>query len=209
MAGITEAMVVDAAAKLTAEGVPPTIDAVRKRLGRGSYTTINQYLRPWREQSLAKPPDVLKILAKFVRVEALEDHFRALAADQYAALRLMADNEVAQIAARMDKVEDMNRRAMAGAEELRGELRRVAAEKATLEKQLTVCETQASMLRDALAAQEHTLQDVRGELFEWRQLSAAREAAIDQMNRQVQEQNETIARLQELLAVKPKRTKKA
>jgi hypothetical protein len=55
-AGISEYHVVQAAERLKALGINPTVDNVRRELGdTGSRTTINNHLRTWREQSQQKP----------------------------------------------------------------------------------------------------------------------------------------------------------
>lgn len=41
--------------RLDAAGKPPTLAAVRKALGSGSFTTISEAMREWREQKKEKP----------------------------------------------------------------------------------------------------------------------------------------------------------
>ena len=49
--GVTENQVFQAAQQLAADGVRPTVDTVRIALGNtGSRTTINAYLKAWRER---------------------------------------------------------------------------------------------------------------------------------------------------------------
>lgn len=49
--GVSEYQVFQAADQLTAEGVSPSVDTVRLELGStGSRTTINKYLKAWRER---------------------------------------------------------------------------------------------------------------------------------------------------------------
>jgi len=59
--GITQAQVFDAAAELTTNQQPVTVQTVREALGAGSFTTITQHLRKWREETktLAPQPIVL------------------------------------------------------------------------------------------------------------------------------------------------------
>jgi uncharacterized coiled-coil DUF342 family protein len=54
--GITQAQVFDAAAELTTNQQPVTVQAVREALGAGSFTTITQHLRKWREETKTMAP---------------------------------------------------------------------------------------------------------------------------------------------------------
>lgn len=47
---VTEELVVQAAEALTAEGIEPTTKKIHDRIGGGSYSTIQRYLDPWRQQ---------------------------------------------------------------------------------------------------------------------------------------------------------------
>ncbi len=42
--GISEEQVFTAAKELSEEGIAPTVQAVRKRIGSGSFSTINKHL---------------------------------------------------------------------------------------------------------------------------------------------------------------------
>ena len=54
--GISRAQVLEAASALQEEGTPPTVQAVRERIGSGSYTTINRYLDEWRKEHAGQAP---------------------------------------------------------------------------------------------------------------------------------------------------------
>lgn len=67
--GITQEQVFMAAQRLTDERHDVTVQAVRAMLGVGSYTTVTQHLRQWREQakhvpSPTPPPEVQAMAAK-------------------------------------------------------------------------------------------------------------------------------------------------
>src|SRR5690554_3196721 len=69
---ITKEQVIDAAEQLTAEGSNPTMQAVRDRLGGGSFATISPILREWKLQKAAvtvaileMPTDVKAALERF------------------------------------------------------------------------------------------------------------------------------------------------
>jgi septal ring factor EnvC (AmiA/AmiB activator) len=54
--GISTEQVYEAAGTLLEEGTPPTVQAVRERLGSGSYTTISRYLDAWRKEHAGQAP---------------------------------------------------------------------------------------------------------------------------------------------------------
>ncbi len=54
--GITPDQVHTAATALSEEGVSPTVQAVRERIGSGSYTTISAHLTGWRSEHAGQVP---------------------------------------------------------------------------------------------------------------------------------------------------------
>ena len=54
--GITKEQVYEAAAALSGEGISPTVQSVRERIGTGSYSTISGYLTAWRDEHAAQVP---------------------------------------------------------------------------------------------------------------------------------------------------------
>lgn len=52
--GISKAQVYTAAAELREEGIAPTVQAVRERIGSGSYSTINTHLADWKAENAAQ-----------------------------------------------------------------------------------------------------------------------------------------------------------
>lgn len=52
--GITQDQVFTAANQLREDGVQPTVQAIRERLGSGSFSTITQHLATWREEHAAQ-----------------------------------------------------------------------------------------------------------------------------------------------------------
>jgi hypothetical protein len=72
--GITQAQVFDAAAELTTNQQPVTVQAVREALGAGSFTTITQHLRKWREETKTMAPQpIVGISRSKVPLRALRD----------------------------------------------------------------------------------------------------------------------------------------
>ncbi len=51
--GITQGQVFEVAETLVAEGLAPTVPLVRERLGSGSFTTLGEHLRAWKEKHAA------------------------------------------------------------------------------------------------------------------------------------------------------------
>ncbi len=73
--GITKEQIFEAATNLQEAGIASTVQAVRERIGSGSYSTINAHLAEWRkeyaEQALVNIPDIPeKIMAAFNQVWA-------------------------------------------------------------------------------------------------------------------------------------------
>ena len=54
--GISREQVFDAAGALLDEGTSPTVQAVRERIGSGSFTTINRHLDEWRKEHAGQAP---------------------------------------------------------------------------------------------------------------------------------------------------------
>jgi len=73
--GITREQVFAAAEELREEGIAPTVQTVRERIGSGSFSTINAHLGAWKEQNAgvavaAIPAIPDKVQAAFVQMWA-------------------------------------------------------------------------------------------------------------------------------------------
>lgn len=62
MSAITKEMVFEAAAALVEAGLTPKVATVREKLGKGSYTTINEFMREWREGQKAPEAPVRDVM---------------------------------------------------------------------------------------------------------------------------------------------------
>lgn len=85
MSAITKEMVFEAANALAEAGLPTKVATVREKLGKGSYTTINEYMRVWREGQ--KPQEAP---AKEVAPQAVTDRLLAFGNEMWEAAVGMA-----------------------------------------------------------------------------------------------------------------------
>lgn len=69
---ITQAQIFEVADRLDAEGVNPTLVAVRKALGSGSFSTLSEAMRVWRERRARRLPSSSNPIPELVR-ERLEE----------------------------------------------------------------------------------------------------------------------------------------
>ena len=90
MAGLTTEQVHAAADELDALGVRPTLAAVRKKLGRGSFSTISDAMSSWRASAAAGLPAPLAPVP-----EAVSERMGTFAAAVWAAAVAAADEQVA------------------------------------------------------------------------------------------------------------------
>ena len=65
---ITKEQVADAAAAIQAEGLEPTYINVRERLGSGSFSTIQKYLKDWRGSGAEIKPGAAELPEPFREV---------------------------------------------------------------------------------------------------------------------------------------------
>ena len=73
--GISKEQVYSAAAELREEGLTPTVQAVRERIGSGSFSTINTHLAEWKAENAAQavadiPAMPEKVQEAFTRIWA-------------------------------------------------------------------------------------------------------------------------------------------
>ena len=73
--GISKEQVYEAAAALREEGISPTVQAVRERIGSGSFSTISGHLADWKAEHAAQgpadiPPIPEKVQAAFAQIWA-------------------------------------------------------------------------------------------------------------------------------------------
>ena len=133
--GITQEQVIESANALRAAGQAVSVHAVRTALGVGSYTTISQHLRGWREQhridhapsAAAVPPELEALASKFfssIWQSASGIARRELEAIRHAAhaqiedTRQEFDQALQEITRLEDQIEQTRQQTIEGAREL-------------------------------------------------------------------------------------------
>src|SRR4051794_559429 len=150
---ITREQVREAARSIAAEGSEPTYMSVRARLGTGSFSTIQKYLRDWRTSDQVEPQPVPPSLP-----EAFTDALNRFGAEAWRAASEWARDEVD--AARLAFEDKLA--------EVRGEMEQAATAVDALQESLNLAEAErdrfkgeAEALTKQLAAVEGTLGEVR------------------------------------------------
>ncbi|CAZ15857.1 DNA-binding protein (plasmid) [Xanthomonas albilineans] len=141
---ITKEQIWTVADQLDSEGVKPTLNAVRKKLGGGSYTTIQDAMADWRKRKLEKaqpvveplPPEVaeaLGVLAGEIWTVARTAAERGLASErerlvgEFTALQEQA-REAIELADQLNEEAEQLRQAVAEGEVAKVERDQIAAE---------------------------------------------------------------------------------
>jgi chromosome segregation ATPase len=150
---ITRDQVLEAARTVAAEGKEPTYVNVRQKLGTGSFTTIQKYLRDWRAADQAEPEAKPATLP-----EAFTDALNRFGGEAWKAASSWAK----------DEIEAARRAYEEKAREQELELERAGATVDALQESLNAAEgerdrlrREAEELKTTLAAAEGTLSEVR------------------------------------------------
>ncbi|MBI3898913.1 MAG: DNA-binding protein [Gammaproteobacteria bacterium] len=145
--GVSEYQVFQAADRLVADGVKPSVDTVRQELGNtGSRTTINKYLKSWRERQAQREHAGVN----------LSDHLLQVLREQ-SEIILLAIESTAQA-----KFEAKSREHEAAVEQQRQRLSEQDAEVAR-------CRTQLAELDDIRVQQLSVLQQQQAQLTDARE----------------------------------------
>jgi chromosome segregation ATPase len=171
--GIKKEQVYTAAAELCEEGIAPTVQAVRERIGSGSFSTINTHLADWKAENAAQGPADIpampeKVQEAFTRIwataarsaqEDVETQREALEA-----MRREMDKERAAMAEEIERLEkaleetaaraaqfeaDLTQEREAG-EEKAGRVTALTIEKTRLEEQVKAAQAGAHAMKNAL-----------------------------------------------------------
>jgi len=144
--GITYLDVAKAATKLVEQHKRPSIDAIRQALGSGSNSTINNYLRQWRErqgqhlEAQEGLPDTL-----LIAVKGLYEALQAEAIQQIAQIKQEHQQTLAQVGQQLSDYQKANAT--------------LIEEKQILTEQLCSSEQEGTILRTHLEEVKQTLQN--------------------------------------------------
>lgn len=139
--GITENEIADAINALQAEGMGITVQAVRSKLGTGSYTTIQAALDRWRSHqtevgnAVPEIPEKVLSLARILWVEAWKESSRNF------------DTEKAAFGEERQRFEVMRSEMSAEIDRLESEAAKLTATQAVVEEKLTTNERTIQELR--------------------------------------------------------------
>jgi chromosome segregation ATPase len=171
--GISKEQVYSAAAELREEGITPTVQAVRERIGSGSFSTINTHLSEWKAenaaQAVADIPDMPeKVEAAFKQIWATatrsaQDGFETQR-EALEAVRKEMERERASMAEEIERLEkeleetstkaaqletDLTAERQAGEEKV-GQVTALTIEKTRLEEQVKAAQAETRAMKNAL-----------------------------------------------------------
>ena len=172
--GITREQVFETAEALAAEGVTPTVVAVRTRLGGGSPNNITPWLAEWKAQHETKRAEVLPPLP-----EAVESAMRQVWGAAWKASQVQLEAEREALGAVRKEIE--RERA-----EMLGEIGR-------LDGQLEEARTETRQVAEALEAERRAHEQTRAEVREARAVAAEREKRIDDQAGELREARRQVA----------------
>jgi hypothetical protein len=160
---ITQDDVFQAASKLDANGQTPTLAAVRKAIGGGSYSTISEYMALWRDhQSTLETPTPVQI------PPAISDKTTELAANIWATAVTLANTKLATERETMIVAEDQLRNqlkdAIATADELTVEIDQLQAQITTLKSTEATAQAQLAAANERAVIAEARTDELRREL---------------------------------------------
>lgn len=157
-ATITNEQVSAVADALKAEGIAPTLRAVRERLGTGSMGTINKLLQQWKagqERQAAAAPNLPPALQR-----AVLDFMAA----ELAAARAPLESDLAEQQQAAADLSAENERQAATIEDLNAQLDQLAAEKATAEGRAEQLAADLAGTKDDAARERQAAEAARTEL---------------------------------------------
>ena len=196
-----------AADALVEQGINPTLAAVRKALGSGSFTTIQEYMSEWRAERSARQEPIreaaprtvnerLEVLGAEIWATAMEMANARLAADREAfeAHRLEMEKRQAEAAEMADQLAEELEASKEAMGRLEAERSRWSEEKQALEGQLN----QLSALVEKHKAL-HAAADERADDFRMKTLSA--EKMLEREQKEAAAVREALARMRGVLEV--------
>ncbi|GAB6068844.1 hypothetical protein JCM13664_21650 [Methylothermus subterraneus] len=210
--GIKREQVWQAAQALLDEGHKPTIQAIRQRLGGGSYTTLCRHLAEWRETQRPQPehppvPESVREIAQRLWAEAwrLAEERRTREQAQWMEERKRLEQEIRDLALELERKDKAFQEALAKLEDsLRRRMEKEIAleyqkaETERLQREKNEATERQRVLERENAALAQKLDDAAGEIARLQtELAAARQRETRAL--------EQAARLQAALESKTKR----
>ncbi len=143
---LTTADIHTAADTLMARGKKPTLMAIRAELGTGSFSTISEAMKSWKQQQVQQTPTVVAPGAVVQRATELASQVWAIAQEE-AEQRMQLERETMeqrQQEAEAGRAEAMEAAdtALAAQEVLQQQLEATKAERSTLQQQVAVLQAQ-------------------------------------------------------------------
>jgi len=162
--GIEEKDVFEAAHRLVEAGEVPTLQAIREKLGTGSFATISAHLKKWREQKiqespLPEPPEALAAALKQIWATAYRtaaDEFDgARAVWEFERKNLATENE--QMLLEIKKLEEAHVAEEAQRKEAEAKAESAAQNKQKLEAEIHECRERLAASHAKLEANQERL----------------------------------------------------
>ncbi len=187
---LTYDQVAAAADSLTAEGRKATFDAVREKVGIGSFTTIHKHLTAWREAQPAKPKRVRQV------PEAVLDALAKYYEQTEAEARAEVEQKLVESTSELAVISTENARLETETETLAGQVELVTAERDKLATKIELQEKTIEDAREKVASLEKAVESAVIEIATAR-VSAKTLDERDQDNRQqIAQLREEVSKLQ-------------
>jgi len=189
---ITKDQIINAAESLKAEGINPSMSAVRERLGGGSFATISPVLREWRESQEQRATVAIEMPAeaKAALDRAGIDIWRivtGLATEKLAKVQAEADEAVKSATAERDEALAEIERLEASLEKANSEL----LEKSEVEEKAKQLDMQVHKLQISLDIAVKTNDELKEEIKQLRQTNEEKSRELGKMAA-ILEQNEQL-----------------
>ena len=177
---ITKDDVFKVADALDAAGQSPTLAAVRKALGGGSFTTISQPLNEWKARKTAKD-----VVHREIPPAAISDQLQDMGLEIWSQALLLANGRM-----------DAERQSLV---EARAEIEAASKEAAEMADQVSLELEEARQRVAELTSENQTMQSVieqlKGELASCSGRAAHAEARADEITHRVEDLNTQLARV--------------
>jgi uncharacterized protein YhaN len=161
--GVSKEQVFKAASALNDEGIVPTVQAVRERIGSGSFSTISNHLADWKAENAGRAPANIpempdKVMGAFQQVwataavvakEGVETQRQALEV-----IRRQMQQEKVEMTAEINRLEKALEDAQTKVEGLKKELEAEREGRAVMEKQVAGVNIENARLDERAKAAE-------------------------------------------------------